>query len=87
MNESLIIFEWAAFKFNKLIHRFQKKNGSLTYVDEALWPLRNETMTEEKSRKRYKVKANLNLLQQSKILMKKNGLKYCRASNDNNRTS
>ena len=69
MNESLINFEWAAFKFNKVIHRFQKKWKF--YVDEALWPLRNERMTEEKSRKRDTVKAYLNLLQRSKILMNK----------------
>ena len=69
MNESLINFEWTAFKFNKVLHIFQKKWKF--YVDEALWPLRNERMTKEKSRKRDTVKACLNLLQRSKILMKK----------------
>ena len=64
MNESLINFEWAAFKFNKVIHRFQKKMEILRRRG-----LRNERMTEEKSRKRDTIKAYLNLLQRSKILM------------------
>ena len=64
MNESLINFEWAAFKFNKVIHRFQKKMEVLRRRG-----LRNERMTEEKSRKRDTIKAYLNLLQRSKILM------------------
>ena len=34
-----------------------------------MWPLRNKTTKEEKSRKRETVKAYLNLLQRSKILM------------------
>ena len=70
MNESLTNFEWAAFTFNKVIHRFQKKKRKFS-VDDALWPLRNERMTEEKSRKRDTIKAYLNLLQRSKILMNK----------------
>ena len=69
MNESLINFEWAAFRFNKVIHRFDK--NIKFFVDEALWPLRNKTKREEKSRKRDTVKANLKQLQRSKILMKK----------------
>ena len=28
----VINFEWAAFKFNKVIHRFQKKNGGLKWT-------------------------------------------------------
>ena len=70
MNEGLINFEWAAFRFNKVIHRFEKKKIRF-FLDEALWPFRNITMKEEKSRKRDTVKANLKLLQRSKIWMKK----------------
>ena len=69
MNESLINFEWAAFKFN---------------VDEALWPLRNDGR--EKQKKRYS-KGKFKPTTAEQNIDEKNGLNYCRASNDNNRTS
>ena len=69
MNESLINFEWAAFKFN---------------VEEALWPLRNDGG--EKQKKRYS-KGIFKPTTAEQNIDEKNGLKYCRGSNDNNRTS
>ena len=69
MNESLINFEWAAFKFN---------------VDEALWPLRNDGR--EKQKKRYST-GIFKPTTAEQTIDEKNGLKYSRGSNDNNRTS
>ena len=69
MNERLINFEWAAFKFN---------------VDKALWPLRNDGR--EKQKKRYS-KGIFKPTTAEQNIDEKNGLKYCRGSNDNNRTS
>ena len=47
-------FEWAAFRFNKVVHRFEKKKWKF-YVHKALWPLRNELNNDgrEKQKKRY----------------------------------
>ena len=80
-------FEWAAFRFNKVVHRFGGKKWKF-YVDDALWPLRNELNNDgrEKQKKRYS-KGKFKPTTAEQNIDEKNGLNYCRASNDNNRTS
>ena len=53
-------------------------------LEKCLWPLRNDGR--EKQKKRYS-KGIFKPTTAEQNIDEKNGLKYCRGSNDNNRTS